>query len=145
MSRSGRFLSKAPKNKRQQLMPSFRVGLSEFKDHSLQTLVTSLDQSCCFWMSRSVESRTTTHPLQEFFRQTTSKVSATIRTDNSEDRESHKNLQESFTDSLRIKRSERISHRPTRKFVHQNQSVIIFGFRLVAFSRCYHRTNTIHV
>src|SRR5688572_27526998 len=128
MSRSRWFLSKTPKNKRQQLMPSSRIGLSEFKDHSLQTLIASLDQSRCFWMSRGVESRTTTHPLQEFFRQAAGKVGATIRTDNSGHRESHKNLQESFTDSLRIKRSERISHRPTREFVHQNQSIIIFGF-----------------
>src|SRR5688572_4135544 len=126
-------------------MPSFRIGLSEFKNHSLQTLITSLDQSRSFWVSRSVESRTTTHPLQKFFRQATSKVSATVRTDNSGDRESHKNLQESFTNSLRIKRSERISHWPPRKFVHQNQSVIVFGLRLVGSSRHDHRTNTIHV
>src|ERR1043165_8012874 len=127
------------------MVPSTRIRLSEFKDHGFQALVASFNQSSCFRMSRGIESGTTTHSLEEFLRQTTGKVGATIRTNDSWNGESCENLQQSFTDSFRIQRSKRISHRPTRKFVQQNQSIIVLGFRLVRFSSHYHRANTIHI
>src|ERR1043165_9647671 len=82
-------------------------------------------------MSRGIESGTTTHSPLEFLRQTTGKVGATIRTNDSWNGESCETLQQSFADSFRIQRSKRIRHRPTRKFVHQNQNIIVLGFRFI--------------
>src|SRR2546428_11598474 len=96
-------------------------------------------------MSRGIESGTTTQSLQEFLCQTAGKVGATIRTNDSWNRKSCENLQQSLADSLSIQRSKGISHRPTRKFVHQNQSIIVLGFRFIRFSSHYHRANTIHI
>src|ERR1043165_279558 len=80
-------------------MPSTRIRLSELKDHGFQALVASFDQPRCFRMSRGIESGTTTNSLQEFLRQTTGKVGATIRTNDPWNRKSCKNLQQSFADS----------------------------------------------